>query len=161
MSLNDKRLQEARDFLRILHQTFEMEWRELFPLASSHENWFFRMAAIHPKHYQDYIQITGENCPIRGQRRMTVDGGVIGEGCRCDVLWGYCCDFGRSALHADHLFPYSFGGPSNGQNKVFLCEFHNRAKGSDIHLFPWENGEPGWLLPLLKRIDSNLRGRVI
>ncbi len=74
--------------------------------------------------------------------------------CEAKVLWGYDCQLDGSEMHFDHLFPHSFGGPTVAGNRMTLCSLHNSAKGSDIHVFPWEN-QPNWLeshLELMARL---------
>ena len=71
--------------------------------------------------------------------------------CQAEVLWGYECSLG-ARLVLDHLFPRGRGGPSRSDNLLVLCEEHNRCKADDVHLYPWEAGEPGWLEGVLKTI---------
>jgi hypothetical protein len=89
---------------------------------------------------------------------MPQDPGAADMGCSCSLIWGYPCHLTRPQVVADHVFPYSFGGPSTGDNKIFLCGLHNSVKGADIHLFPWERGEPIWLNPLLSRLKQRMEG---
>lgn len=156
VSLVATRLQKAEQYLSVLESALKMEWQNFFLIAKTHPDWIYRLAAIHPKHYEDYVSIEGDFCPIRGPRHMPIDGGAKVQGCQSSLIWGYKCHFANSHLEADHLFPYSFGGPSIGQNKVFLCTMHNHAKAADVHLFPWEKGEPVWLSDILERIRRNL-----
>ena len=77
--------------------------------------------------------------------------------CRSMLLWGYECPFEDiNQLAADHCFPYSLGGPTLATNKIYLCKWHNQIKAGDIHIFPWELGEPQWLLPMIDRIKRLL-----
>lgn len=52
-------------------------------------------------------------------------------GGRCEsslfLAWGRC---GDPAVEADHVFPYSKGGPTVVSNGQALCRSHNRRKGS-------------------------------
>ena len=50
----------------------------------------------------------------------------------------------EGAMEYDYLFPFALGGPTIARNRVPLCREHNAIKGSDVHLFPWEQGEPPW-----------------
>lgn len=67
------------------------------------------------------------------------------ERCASSVIWGYECPF-EQILEVDHLFPFALGGPSRPENSIYLCREHNRAKGHDVHLIPWEaHGAFAWL----------------
>jgi hypothetical protein len=156
MDFIPKRLKQAREYFLILEKSLRIDWHEFYSSAIEHTNWVYRLAAIHPRHYRDYVEHNVRDCIIRGPRGMVIDGGAREQGCQCRLIWGYDCVLTQQGLEADHLFPYSFGGPSIGQNKVFLCTLHNQAKGSDMHLFPWEQGEPTWLPEHLERIRRQL-----
>jgi hypothetical protein len=156
MNLFSRRLQKAQEYLGILEVSLRTEWLAFYRTAIDHPTWVYRLAAIHPRHYRDYVGTDREPCSIRGSRGMTLDGGVRAQGCQCKLIWGYACGLSQERLEADHLFPYSFGGPSIGPNKVVLCNLHNQAKGSDVHLFPWELGEPKWLSEVLQRVNRRM-----
>lgn len=72
---------------------------------------------------------------------------------KCDgiKIWGYECPLDSQAIHIDHVFPYSLGGPTILENALFLCATHNIAKSADIHLIPWEEGF-SWMPGLLAKI---------
>ncbi|WP_430869231.1 HNH endonuclease [Demequina aurantiaca] len=57
-------------------------------------------------------------------------------GGRCEgafiLFWGRC---GNAAAEADHVFPYSKGGPTVVSNAQALCKSHNLRKGNMIP--PW------------------------
>lgn len=111
------------------------------------------MALIHPRHYEQ-VSITNQ---IRGNRAFPKEKGMINIKCSADVIWGYSCSIELAGgMYADHLFPYSLGGPTISNNKLYLCELHNQLKGNDIHIYPWEEGEPDWLKGLLFRINKLL-----
>lgn len=152
MDLIAKRFECAQEYLEILEGSFKLDWETLYVNVITHSNWVYRLSAIHPRHYQDYVRSEPHCCPVRGMRGMAIDGGAKVGGCQCRLVWGYDCSFDKLRLEADHLFPYSFGGPSAGQNKIYLCTLHNQAKGSDIHLYQWELGEPVWLSAVLERV---------
>lgn len=114
------------------------------------------MALIHPRHYE-HMRTTNQ---IRGDRAFPKEQGMTSIGCSADVIWGYSCSIElTTVVCADHLFPYSLGGPTVSNNKLYLCEFHNQLKGNDIHIYPWERGEPEWLKDLLLRINRLLELR--
>ena len=52
-------------------------------------------------------------------------------GHRCEapefIIWGRCS---ADATEADHVFPWSRGGPTVVSNGQALCTHHNRSKGS-------------------------------
>jgi hypothetical protein len=48
------------------------------------------------------------------------------------LIWGRCSS---EATHADHVYPWSKGGPTTPANGQALCKHHNRAK-SDVTP-PW------------------------
>ncbi len=37
---------------------------------------------------------------------------------------------------------------------ALLCSVHNRMKSADIHVYPWEMGEPSWLIHILGNIQT-------
>jgi hypothetical protein len=74
--------------------------------------------------------------------------------CMGHLLWGYACPFDSPAIHGDHVWPYWAGGPTVGPNRLSLCERHNSMKSGDVHLYPWELGEPHWLRTQLDRIGD-------
>jgi hypothetical protein len=72
--------------------------------------------------------------------------------CHAEAVWGYQCKAQHQAFQLDHRFPYAFGGPTEAANRLPLCSAHNATKSSDVHLYSWEEGEPRWLGPLLRRL---------
>lgn len=156
MSLIGTRINKAKHYLSVLEDSLQVSWNEFYTVSKDHKDWVYRLAAVHPQHYLEHIPAFKAACPIRGLRSMPIDAGAADRGCRCSLIWGYPCHLHRPQLVADHLFPYSFGGPSCGENKIFLCGLHNSVKGSDIHMFPWERGEPAWLPALLERLKHTI-----
>jgi len=67
-----------------------------------------------------------------------------GQECESSKVWGYPCNI-RSPIQVDHSFPYSYGGPTTPSNALYLCEEHNKLKGSDIHLVNWNENNFPWL----------------
>jgi hypothetical protein len=109
-------------------------------------------ALIHPWHYsQDSTQLRVNG--VRGSRSFPKEVGMTSLLCASELIWGYKCSrsLGKE-VQADHLFPYSLGGQTVASNKVYLCSLHNQMKSNDIHIFPWENGEPVWLSNCLEMI---------
>jgi hypothetical protein len=116
------------------------------------QDWVKRMVLIHPAHYENFI-CSDLPCPIRGKRVFDLDSGT--QICASKKIWGYDCSCSQiriSKYAADHIFPYSFGGPTISENKLYLCELHNEMKSSDVHLFPWHLNEPPWLPSLISKI---------
>lgn len=73
-------------------------------------------------------------------------GGERGRKCQANLLWGYDCPLTEEEIQCDHLFPLSLGGPALGTNQVWLCQIHNQWKSSNLLEYPWERGEPQWLV---------------
>lgn len=64
---------------------------------------------------------------------------IIQAGGRCEhkhPLWFRCPEDGN---HADHIHPWSKGGPTTLTNGQLLCRDHNRAKSAHIPspLYKW------------------------
>ena len=94
---------------------------------------------------------------IQGVRPFSAHRGL--ETCRSDELYGYECPVTLAdPVHCehDHLFPYSLGGPTDPRNRISLCTWHNREKGSGIHVFKWELGAPPWVPEAVERISRAL-----
>jgi hypothetical protein len=111
------------------------------------------MALIHPEHYKHSEAAVS----IRGPRHFDVE--LVHSGVQCGAvrLWGFSCGVTvEGRVCGDHLFPYSMGGPTVATNKMLLCAVHNRMKSSDVHVFPWENGEPVWLSQVLIQVRKTL-----
>ena len=147
-----KRIIYAQKYLEFLHSSFEQDWLRLYEDYVDNKLEFFNaLALIHPRHYEGLF---GEE-QIRGKRTFDKDMVLEGIECRAELIWGYRCNLDcnkRGVVVADHLFPYSLGGPTISTNKVYLCSIHNQLKGSDIHFYPWELGNPGWLKDRINRV---------
>lgn len=90
---------------------------------------------------------------IQGKRLFEAAFQRYSGSCEATIVWGYGCDLPLAdGGEFDHLFPYAYGGPTIAANRIRLCRWHNGAKGSDVHLYPWEQGEPAWLAAQLERI---------
>jgi hypothetical protein len=110
-----------------------------------------RFVLLHPFHY-DEDNTDKKRCEIRGGRRFPFKPQVAEGGCAAKLLWGYSCPLEGTNLQVDHEFPYSLGGPTDPRNRLILCDMHNRLKSSDLHVYPWEKGEPKWLRDILDKI---------
>lgn len=153
----ERRLRTGLEYLMAVRRSLSLSWKENFERFGRSSSWIERLASAHPAHYEQSLSVTATACPVRGKRTMHLDAGAQGISCQSHLLWGYRCPYADEPLEADHLFPYSWGGPSLGTNKIFLCKMHNRCKASDIHLYPWELGEPPWLKGVLQRLDDRMR----
>lgn len=150
------RIDTTKRYLKMLHESFEMEWDVAFKNSQQSSNWIERLVLIHPRHYaSDYPTVA--TCNVRGTRAFPEERVAVGHSCSSFALWGYDCEM-ELPLAADHLFPWALGGPTDARNKIFLCRCHNGVKGSDVHLYPWELGEPVWLREVLVRVSA-IRGR--
>jgi hypothetical protein len=107
------------------------------------------LAMIHPDHYADRVNQE----LICGPRVFSAEVVRKGGSCASLQLWGYECPLGV-ANDADHLFPYSCGGPTDPRNLVLLCRTHNRMKNDDVHVFPWEQAMPTWVADVVERIRA-------
>lgn len=108
-----------------------------------------KMALINPSLYSPY------RSKILGKRSFKSEVPNDLSSCQGEKIWGYECNLNvetGEVLHMDHIFPYSHGGPTLPSNKIRLCPVHNSLKGTDIHLYPWEDGEPDWLESRVMRI---------
>ena len=113
------------------------------------------LALVHP------LNIQGDQTGSCGPRQFREDPAHQFQICQCEIYWQVVCERREvQQLFADHVFPYSLGGPTVPENRMMLCGAHNRMKSNDIHLFPWERGLPVWFPSLLSRIESrrSLRG---
>lgn len=148
-----KRIEHGEEYLLALEELLDSEWNEIF---AAHSEGKLRlpqsMVLLHPSFYKERERETGI-AAIRGTRRFTRDAGPGHTNCMADQIWLSSCPLEKpGALHSDHLFPYSLGGPTLAANQLFLCPVHNRSKTNDVHLFPWEKGEPSWLAEQVDRI---------
>jgi hypothetical protein len=135
------RLDAARSYFSALREATSRDWSALWDRyqAGSLSD-AEALALIHP------VWLEGVSGSTPSRRRRTF-GLVIPnyESCASSQIWGYACPFERR-LEVDHLFPWGLGGPTRPENAVYLCQNHNRAKGHDVHLIPWERAETfAWL----------------
>lgn len=150
----DARILAARAYIESLEYTFASDWLELYDrytngLLGIHE----ALALAHPQSYPDL----SDGVDIRGNRAFTSQRNRHGLRCSSGLIWGYECTLNSPQLTADHLFPWSMGGPTAASNQLVLCHYHNLVKTSDVHVYPWELGEPAWLRALLQNLASRHR----
>lgn len=139
------RFERGHAYLRHLRAPNQPPWLESYGAYLRGELELVEaMTLIHP----DWLRRTVDRGLIFGDRTF---GPTTAGHCESARLWRYACDLRHTSLHADHLFPHSHGGPTWAANRLTLCDVHNRIKGADVHLYPWEAGEPSWLPKLLER----------
>lgn len=146
------RYNSARIFLSTLVKYSKLEWTELYEMYLSGELKLEElMCLVHPVHFRDRVS---QNV-IQGVRKFASESCLSTMQCQSSKIWGYACESVNDGnqLVADHYYPYSLGGPTTAANKLYLCRFHNELKTCDIHIFPWENGEPSWLRSQIDRIN--------
>lgn len=138
------RLQAGAAYLAALENSAYWDWFEKYAVLEKGQlSVVEALALVHPQHYQEL----DTDLRIRGPRQFNQEAAMSSIGCQAEFLGGYPCQRPvGSVVAADHLFPYSLGGPTVGSNKVYLCRLHNQMKSNDIHLYPWERGLPVWLL---------------
>ena len=142
------RILACEGYLEMLTTTLHGAWNKTYQRFLEYPELRTGFAIIHPAHYNEIPRFEP-----RGARIFISQPGAI-EPCSARRIWGYDCRFRASKSQADHLFPWSLGGPTVGANRVPLCWSHNQMKGSDVHLFPWDEGLPTWLPPMVEAIAS-------
>lgn len=150
------RAQCAHRYLIALSSFSTQEWHRCQEVSLNADDWVDSLALIHPLHYADLLQ-PSSSCPVRGVRCFPAAPGLSSLKCGSHLLWEYHCPIDSDILHGDHLFPYSFGGPTLSSNMIYLCPKHNSCKGSDIHSFPWERGKPEWLDQIIANVEHFLK----
>jgi len=155
METYKQRIEYTEIYLHALERSLQTNW---FSQYGKYVNGDIKLpdafALIHPWHYED-ITTTGQECPIRGSQRFMKEQAISSIKCKASLIWGYECPLSHNLVgnvQADHLFPYSLGGPTVASNKIYLCTIHNQMKANDLHVYPWERGKPDWLSDCLKNI---------
>lgn len=151
------RVLEAEKYFAALRAFDNVEWSELYSLYLDQKLTVAESVALcHPRLYNESLDPAVSK--IRGPRSFPSEPKSQTTQCGSSVFWGYRCVMtGDSAPAADHIFPFAYGGPTEPSNKLYLCAEHNRLKGCDVHLFPWNEGEPAWLSLVLYRVNYRLR----
>lgn len=154
VDLLEARLNSAHRYFVRLNQATRRGWEQLL---AEHDAGTLALdeslALIHPMWVEDV------GTPPTGRRSRSFTHSIPSyEVCGSELLWGYECPFGPQ-LEVDHLFPWSLGGPTLPGNALYLCRNHNRAKGHDVHLVPWEDESRFAWLP--DRIEDIRRLRAL
>ena len=152
------RVGAAVEYLAALEEFMNAEWNSVYVrLINGQLSIPQKLAAINPMLYDGIIQ-QHEICGLRTYSSSVMS---AGQSCMSWKMWGYKCPFHSPVLEADHLFPYSLGGPTDPRNLVLLCKYHNRVKAADIHLYPWEGGCSPWVVEMAERIKSFRDSRLL
>lgn len=150
----DARILAAKSYLQSLQQTSAADWLQVYDrYAQGLLDVTEALALAHPQSYPEL----GDGIDIRGKRGFQPQRNRHGVRCSSELIWGYECTLDAIELTADHLFPWSMGGPTAASNQLVLCHYHNLVKTSDVHVYPWELGEPTWLRSLLKTLAQRHR----
>jgi hypothetical protein len=128
------RIDCAARFYEYQYKTRELDWLEILFDLEKNDSYGLPelLVLLNPKFYPSL----NANDP-RGDRNYASVANTFK--CRSAEIWGYECKFTGAPIHVDHMFPYSKGGATHGQNAMHLCDEHNLVKHTDIHLIPWEN----------------------
>lgn len=149
------RWQHTLEYLRFLDRPPTESWHQLSASVEERTaSLAVTMLLLHPR----WLVNDGIRPAVQGDR--TFPGARFGARGRCEatVIWGYDCPRGDAVrVSADHIFPYWAGGPTIGENRLSLCTVHNAMKAGDLHLYPWEVGEPPWFRDALRRMEPYVR----
>lgn len=144
----EERIQAGRQYFIALARVFETTWTKAYDTyAAEGRPVTLALALLHP------AWLEGESMghrDLRGPRAFASSAST--GGCQADLLWGYECA-GR-VLETDHMFPYALGGPTRADNALILCRDHNRLKGHDVHLIPWNSYQFPWVGEQLNAMKS-------
>jgi hypothetical protein len=146
------RINEGEQYLLALEKLENTRWVDGYASYKKGElSLAEKFALIHPRYYEEDENLCGMS--VRGS--MTFDLDVSRHQLSCDAVkvWMQPCRLSRNeAVHGDHFFPRSLGGPTVAENRISLCSLHNKLKTNDVHLYSWELGEPSWLPDVIERI---------
>ncbi len=147
-----ERWRNAQDYLHRLDSLQATGWSRLYAGHRTNQlDHVGQMLLIHPIWRPDAI--TAE--AIQGPRAFYAPPSNAGGRCNAELLWGYKCPLlATRTFHADHVFPYWAGGSTIGSNRLLLCDVHNRMKGGDLHIYPWELPTPDWVYDQISRLAS-------
>lgn len=138
------RFEAAERYLELVDDGLYGSWHEAVQQALDCRSLVSALSLVHPQHWRDWK--TDEE--VLGPRRFKVSALPRIRHCAAIEYWGVECTLARRSgvtIHADHAWPYSLGGRTHVGNIRWLCQRHNAAKSSDVHLYPWEGPWPDWL----------------
>jgi hypothetical protein len=151
------RIISSKKYLRNVYIKAKKEWDEIYRnYVNNSLSTEEKLAIVHPINYREKL----DKSEILRKRNFAQEPVSQSMECQSKVIWGYKCDIQNQLsndIQADHLFPYSLGGPTLPSNKIHLCSEHNYLKGSDVHFFPWEEGEPEWLDGTISNINDKIK----
>ena len=135
--MSDLQKDTIRSYLTLRESSLKYGWKGYFRRLESPDA-LDMLALIDPEHLRELCggnnnEFEKLQRKVQGARAFSIPGAVSSH-CASRELWGYDCPL-DSTIHFDHHFPYSRGGPTVPQNRIFLCEFHNSLKGGDVHCF--------------------------
>lgn len=134
------RFSHAERYLQLVSEGLRGPWERLARRALGNRDLPLALSLIHPGTVPDRAGFQ------RGSRGFTMQKPKVDQRCESVRFWGVDCQLHVDALHADHDWPWSLGGPTHQGNLTWLCSYHNLCKGSDIHCWPWERPDfPAWL----------------
>jgi hypothetical protein len=150
-----QRVAAAHQYLRFLHEPTATSWQELYArYRDGQMSLMESMTLLDPQ----WLPAGLSQIEAQGPRVFPA-ATIVDAACEAAAIWGYPCDLPRlSRTQSDHLFPYALGGPTVAANRLGLCDVHNRVKGTDVHLFPWERSEPSFLSAQLARLSRLIVG---
>lgn len=144
------RVERARGYFERLRAALDGTWDEAHARAlDSDDPVLDSLVLIHPA----WLDGLHQGLPdVRGRRDFTFS--AEGEVCQAPLIWGYSCD--GTVMEIDHMFPYGLGGPNRPDNGLILCREHNRVKGHDVHLLPWDSYGFLWLEEQVTKVRQRL-----
>jgi hypothetical protein len=112
------------------------------------------MALLHPEFLMRLGTSFEGQLDWRAQRIFSAEYTDM-QRCEAKFLFKVECPFNsdrdiRGKCQADHIWPWALGGTTIPENRIYLCRFHNQAKGSDITVFDW-TFLPEWV-PIYLRV---------
>jgi hypothetical protein len=133
----EKRFESSYRYLKFFEHSKTFTWLENFQAieASEISGLPELLVLLHPKWYIE-LGINLQISDPRGPKSFST--APVKQECASEKYWGYKCPFENSAIHTDHIFPWSRGGATHFLNATYLCEEHNTMKFTDIHTMPWE-----------------------
>lgn len=156
-NISESRVEVAKRYLEEHHKMLDTSWPSLYRKYKKGElSKVQEFSLINPDHFRELVNVRD----VLGNRSFNQDLVIESIDCQSRKMWGYDCNVQERShvgMNADHLFPYSLGGPTLGGNKIYLCSVHNEMKGNDIHLYPWEAPTPEWLQQIISSIHHFLK----
>jgi HNH endonuclease len=144
------RITEAERYLALVQEDYRGKWELSRHDAEACADVALAFALIHPDNWPG----RGDQQRIQGSRAFKTKVIYGTRLCNAVKYWGVTCtaDTSTEGAIADHVWPYSLGGPTEVANIMWLCRRHNQIKGADIHFYPWELGWPDWLSVQLEKV---------